>query len=181
MQKSLKGYRTKRRLANALRELLRTKPLEKIRIHDLTDRCDIHRQTFYYHFDDIYALFAWCVQQDAETLPARLSQFPSWQKALCDLLEYTAENRGCFMAVLDHMPPAERKGFFDRLLNAILEKFLHGCSGGQVGGDVSQDYLQSISIMLFTLLEKWIRETPGQSPEEAVQFLEKLTNSRALA
>ena len=32
------------------------RPSDKITIHDLTERCGIRRQNFYYHFEDVYAL-----------------------------------------------------------------------------------------------------------------------------
>lgn len=179
MQKVLKSYRTKRKLAEALKELLNMKSLEKIRIRELTERCDIHRQTFYYHFDDIYALFAWCVQQDAETLAAQLARLPSWQESLCALLEYIAKNRGCFIAILEHMPAAERKPIWDRLLAPVLEKLPHTCPDSQENEiGICQ---QNLSIMLFALLEKWIQGESGQSAAEAIRFLENLSNTRVLA
>ena len=50
---------TKQILADALDRLLEKKPLEKIRINDLTEACGVNRQTFYYHFHDIYELVEW--------------------------------------------------------------------------------------------------------------------------
>lgn len=181
MQKSLKGYRTKRKLADTLKELLNTKPLEKIRIHELTERCDIHRQTFYYHFVDVYALFTWCARQDAETISARLARFSSWQEALDDLLGYIAENRGYFTAILQHMPPADKQAFFDALLAAVLEKIRCARSVGHEDTAVSQVYLQSLSIMFVTLLEKWIQEDIDQSAADIILFLEKLSDAKAPA
>ena len=63
MESVPKGRRTKEKLARALEELLESRPLDRVRVHDLTDRCDIHRQTFYYHFTDVYALFTWTVEE----------------------------------------------------------------------------------------------------------------------
>jgi AcrR family transcriptional regulator len=53
------GQSTKKMLAYALVELLKTKPLNKITIADITSKCEINRMTFYYHFKDIYDLIAW--------------------------------------------------------------------------------------------------------------------------
>lgn len=44
---------TKKAIAFTLKELLLEKPISKITINDITERCDINRQTFYYHFQDI--------------------------------------------------------------------------------------------------------------------------------
>ena len=46
---------TKLALEASLKELLRTKPIDRITINDLTEHCGISRMTFYYHFKDIYA------------------------------------------------------------------------------------------------------------------------------
>ena len=77
MQTVLKGTRTKRKLADALWELLETTPLERVQVHPLTDRCGIHRQTFYCHFADVYELFTWSVREDGAA-PAPSSS-PSWR------------------------------------------------------------------------------------------------------
>lgn len=43
---------TKRSLANALMELMRSKPLNKITIQNIADACGINRMTFYYGRSD---------------------------------------------------------------------------------------------------------------------------------
>lgn len=54
---------TKKALSDALIKELQTKTIDKISIKDLTDACGINRQTFYYHFTDIYALMEWTLKQ----------------------------------------------------------------------------------------------------------------------
>lgn len=53
------SYQTKQALATALKELMTQKPIDKITIHELTERCGIRRQNFYYHFEDVYDLLRW--------------------------------------------------------------------------------------------------------------------------
>ena len=42
---------TKRALEASLKKLVKTKPLNKITVSDITDDCGINRMTFYYHFN----------------------------------------------------------------------------------------------------------------------------------
>lgn len=56
--------RTKKLLADGLESMLHEMPLEKVRINDLCERCDVQRQVFYYHFRDKYDLVAWVFEQD---------------------------------------------------------------------------------------------------------------------
>ena len=49
--------KTEYRLARALKDLMSDqKPLDQISVTLLTKRCKVNRQTFYYHFHDIYDL-----------------------------------------------------------------------------------------------------------------------------
>ena len=57
---------TKEALANALVSLLSEQPLNKISIKDITDFCNISRNTFYYHFKDKYELINWIFYTDMQ-------------------------------------------------------------------------------------------------------------------
>ena len=59
---------TKRSLAAALKELMAQKPIDKITIHDITERCRMRRQNFYYHFEDVYDLMRWMFQDEVLSL-----------------------------------------------------------------------------------------------------------------
>lgn len=50
---------TKRALAASLIKLLSQKPLDKVTVKDIIEDCGVNRQTFYYHFKDIYDLVDW--------------------------------------------------------------------------------------------------------------------------
>ncbi len=54
---------TKQALAESLRKLLQNKPLNQITIKDITSDCGVNRQTFYYHFQDVYDLLFWTMEK----------------------------------------------------------------------------------------------------------------------
>jgi len=43
-------------IADAYNQLAKQKSVDKITVKDLVDACNISRQTFYYHFQDILAV-----------------------------------------------------------------------------------------------------------------------------
>lgn len=49
---------TEAKLKIALKDMMKTKKLEDINVTALCRKCGIHRQTFYYHYTDIYDLIA---------------------------------------------------------------------------------------------------------------------------
>lgn len=48
--------RTKEAISEAFWQILEEKPFNKITVHDIVERCQVNRNTFYYHFADIPAL-----------------------------------------------------------------------------------------------------------------------------
>ena len=57
---------TKEALGAALKKMMAIKPIDKITVKDLAEICNVNRQTFYYHFDDVYDLLEWVFEADAE-------------------------------------------------------------------------------------------------------------------
>ncbi len=58
------ALKTKKKLADALKELMRTNDFDKITVSDITERCSLHRQTFYYHFQDRFQLLDWLIYHE---------------------------------------------------------------------------------------------------------------------
>ena len=59
-----KGELTKKTIANAFKSLMETEEYESITITDITDKCDLNRLTFYYHFKDKSDLLRWIFIDD---------------------------------------------------------------------------------------------------------------------
>ena len=55
---------TKKALAESLKKLLSKNKLNKITIKEITEDCGVNRQTFYYHFKDIYDLLEWIYKNE---------------------------------------------------------------------------------------------------------------------
>ena len=54
----------KETIAEAARKLLMEKSKKKLTVKDIVEACNITRQAFYYHFEDIPELFRWIMQRD---------------------------------------------------------------------------------------------------------------------
>ncbi len=60
--------KTKLKIAEKMKYLLRKKSIEKIRVSELCTLADIERSTFYHHFKDKYALVAWIFYNSANNI-----------------------------------------------------------------------------------------------------------------
>ena len=170
--------RTKRALDAALRQLLEEKSLDQIRVRELTALCSIRRQSFYYHFPDVYALFAWSLARETEGLLAWQAQCLTWQQALRTLLVRLAQNRPYYRALLEHRG---RAGLREVLaLGGLLERtrdYYRRRSGGPRPGPAELDCWETL---LLTLLESWVRDELAQPPETLLALLEDVVRQGAV-
>ena len=72
----------KAKIAQTLYELLKHKSLDKITVKELVDTCNISRQSFYYHFQDIMDVVEWCQNQSLKRLPIKKPSGASFMKLL---------------------------------------------------------------------------------------------------
>lgn len=56
----------KEAIAQAAMLLLTEKHVKKLTVKDIVDQCHITRQAFYYHFENIPALFCWMMEKNTE-------------------------------------------------------------------------------------------------------------------
>lgn len=49
----------------ALKSAMKNKTLSKITVSEIIQTCRVNRKTFYYHFQDIYELLKWTLEQEA--------------------------------------------------------------------------------------------------------------------
>ena len=83
---------TKKALADALKKMMAIKPIDRITVNDLVETCGVSRQTFYYHFDDVYDLLEWVFEEDANAnLPSEVI-YDNWQSDVLMWFQYLAEN-----------------------------------------------------------------------------------------
>ena len=52
-------------IAQAAKNLVINKGVKKLTVKDIVDECHITRQAFYYHFEDIPALFRWILDRNS--------------------------------------------------------------------------------------------------------------------
>lgn len=79
-------YATKRKIADCVKTLMRHKDITKITILDIMDETHMSRQSFYYHFKDIYDVLEWIGVNDFEKQLSS-NTYDNLEDFICDLLK----------------------------------------------------------------------------------------------
>lgn len=174
------NQRTRQELDAALRELLRQKPLDQLRVRELTELCGLRRQSFYYHFKDVFELFAWSVRGERELLLKRQQECLTWRQALLDLMDRIAGNRAFYAAVLDQGGPEGLEALLplDEALRAA-QTYYRDRSGLLPDPEAEERDRRCGAAVLLSLLESWIRGGLTVPPEEVAASLEQTVERMA--
>ena len=107
---------TERALANSLKKLLEKKTLDKITVKDITQDCGVNRQTFYYHFHDVYDLVEWIfLEESRRFLKSGISR-ENWSDIVTAVMDHIRENKALTMNTYYSLTRTE----LDRSLGSII-------------------------------------------------------------
>ncbi|MCQ2211949.1 MAG: TetR family transcriptional regulator, partial [Paludibacteraceae bacterium] len=95
---------TKLVIAYAFKELLAEKPYNKITINDIAQKCDINRQTFYYHFHDIIELIEWICETEGESALKKNTTYATWQEGFLGIFEILRQDKVFVTNIYRHTP-----------------------------------------------------------------------------
>ena len=122
---------TKEALGNALKQMLAVKPIERITVKDLVDICSVNRQTFYYHFDDVYDLLEWVFEEDANTvLPSEVS-FSHWREDVLLFFKYLYDNSTFALNIYNSQSRTYMLRYYKRRIQSCIRSFAVIVSEGQ--------------------------------------------------
>lgn len=179
-KRSSASEQTRQALAEALKELMAQKPIDKITIHDLTDRCGIRRQNFYYHFENVYDLMRWMFQEEAVSLLRQHEGTLLWQEGLLQLFQYLEENRAICRCALKSVGRDTIRRFFESDIYSIIHQTVEKI-GKEISGDSGSITKPDIDMMTYFyvtalagMAESWVLGELDQTPEELISFADTM-------
>ena len=105
-------YNTKLLLANSLKNAMKTKPFSKITVSEIIADCGVNRKTFYYHFEDIYALLKWMFDEEAIKVVKHFDLLQHYSDAIHFVLDYIDQNDYLISCAYDSIGRDQMKRFF---------------------------------------------------------------------
>ena len=168
----MKSDATKVAMSNALKEQLKKKKLSKITINDIASACNISRMTFYYHFQDIYDLTEWTLEEAAGRAIGENRTYDSWQYGFEDLLEELQGNQVLILNIYRSMDREMIERYLlkkaESLLMPVVEQESHGLP-------VNEENKRRVAIFysyaFLGVLMEWIGKGMAAPPREVVKMV----------
>lgn len=163
---------TKKALAASLKKLLREKPLDKVTIIDIVEDCEVNRQTFYYHFQDIYDLIDWIFLTEALVTIDDKKTYATWQQGFLEIFQYVLANH----AFVSNMYHSVSRDQLERYLYSVTYELLIGVVEEQAAGmgvrDEDKKFIADFYKFAFVgLMLDWIRQGMKEDPVKIINRL----------
>jgi len=171
--------RTRKHLAQAMLKLLQIHSLEEINIVEICDKAQVHRTTFYNHFNDKYELFYYLFDEIKnevfdKAIEARYENASTemYLQIAKNTLDFIDDNRQIFIQILQHNKEEVVIGVFHESLERAI-KFLLKQNGQPLGLPI--EILASFYTGGFSSLALlWLSNPTKYTKEEFLMFFKKL-------
>lgn len=170
MSHANKALFTKQAMYHALKKLITTKSINKITIKDITDTCGLNRQTFYYHFKDIYDLLEWSFQEEFRFIDSYLQKPEyTWEEIFAGSVKYISQNKyicQCIVCGLarDQLILSLHNSIYEIVRKIILRSLPQNQIPEKYLDFTARFYTYALSNYLFD----WVKNGMLETPEEVI-------------
>ena len=180
MQQSVTSLNTKRMLADSLRKICARKPFSKVTISEIVADCGVNRKTFYYHFEDIYALLKWTLEEEAMEVLKGFDLLVDYEEAIQYIMDYVSRNDYIINCAYDSMGRDEMKRFFYtdfiELVTYVIGRSEELC-GVKLEPDFKEYLSQFYTEALAGMLISWMRDPDRWSQQQVIHYVSNIMKS----
>ena len=166
---------SKAMIAQGMKDLLKTQPLENISIGDLARHCQISRSTIYYHFKDKYDIVSWIFHSEIQAVVCTNKQVGAWTENLLDMCLYLQRNREFYIRVLRDIG---QNSFTECLISFCKEVIFHLFQESNADRVLTQQQIQTITDFyaygIVGLITDWSQRGMVTDPTLAAQTIREV-------
>lgn len=121
---------TRETIIKVFTELLDEKPIKSITVKDIVERCNVNRNTFYYHFQDIPSLVQGMLEEKMDQLIE--NHYHAGQPIECirPLIQYGLKNKRAVLHVYRYVPREVFLSYLDRLALRLMQEYFSTATEG---------------------------------------------------
>ena len=180
MKHEVTTLNTKKTFAASLKKHMEKKTLSKITVSEIIADCKVNRKTFYYHFEDVYALLKWMLEQEAIKIVKQFDLMVDYEEAILFVMDYVAENKHILNCAYDSMGRDELKRFFFADFIGIMHSLIDNIERS-AGKNIDADYKEFICFFyteaLAATLINWFRDKSEGDREKTINYIVNIHKS----
>lgn len=166
---------TKKALAASFMKLLNQTTLDKITIKDIVDECGVNRNTFYYHFQDVYDLMDWIFITEAKQVIDENKTYDNWQQGFLQSANYLLENKKLIFHAYNSLSREQLERYLYNITDNIMLNFVNEKAKDLNVSEEDRKFLADFyKYALVGLVLEWIRTGMKEDPKIAIDKMGKI-------
>lgn len=175
------SFLTKKALAHSLKQLMEHTPLNKISVKHLVDHCGVNRQTFYYHFQDIFDLLGWIYKTEAVESIAEYRSYSTWTDGFYRIFCYIESNKAFCCNTLDSLGRTHLDAYLYEVTNDLVMGVINELADGLAVSSADKRFIANFYTLAFTgLIIQWMRDGMKDQPKYIIEQLSVLIEGNFL-
>ena len=160
---------TKKAIAYTFKDLLKEKPFNKITVNDISNQCNINRQTFYYHFQDIPDLVEWICIDDVDHLLKKKEEYETWEDKFLIVFKIMLEEK-IFVENIYHSVSREvlRTNLYRLVYPIIYDEITKKSKGKSLREEDKKFITNFYKYAFVSIVFEWIDKDMYENPEMIV-------------
>lgn len=164
-------------IKEAFMRLLNKKPFDKITVKEIVEECGINRNTFYYHYEDIYDLLQSVLDDEVEKAMKTVNGFTNWENGFLKAAQFALENK----QAIYHVYRSVERDVLEKYLYSVAELVMRSAITQQTvdlePNETDLELMVSFyKYALSGLVIDWISHGMKDSPESNILRLGELLN-----
>ncbi len=170
---------TKRAIAEPFKKLLSKRGLKKITVRDIVEDCGVNRQTFYYHFHDVYDLMEWIFQDTADTLLSEPRDYRDWSEGLRAVTDFLRQNRVLVHNAYHSVSHKAVANYIKRTLRPYMLRVVQTEAEHMQPPAAPEDIdfvTDLLTLSRVGIFNEWIEDEKSQIPDDRMEKLLKVVH-----
>lgn len=180
MKNEIISQNTKKALAASLKKIMQKKSFSKITVSEIAQDCGVNRNTFYYHFEDIFALLHWIFTEEAIEMIKQFNLLIDYEDAIRFIINYVENNSYIINCAYDSIGRDELKRFFSADFTSITASVIHGSekrTGKQLEPEFREFLTKFYTEAVAGILVDFVKDKDIYDHEKIVQYLSSIVKN----
>ena len=168
-------------LFDALMELMRTMPLDKLTVNDILKQAHVSRSSFYRRYQDKYDLVNWIYSSETIPYMTSFSDKAHWADGMCDLCLYMQQNKKFYINALSTPGQNSFQEYLTDFLFDLILSLLDELCGERKVDQRDLDFIANFySLAFVALVMQWAQHGMKEDPVEYVGRITALVDGNML-
>lgn len=163
---------TRKSIMEAFLLLLKKRPLNKIRVSDITEVCGVSRMTFYYHFRDIYDLTDKVIDEYLLADVEKCRSTASWKDAYLSVFTAAQKNRELVLRLVQTQEFTRINRYLnDTAYKYTLQLIESSSSGRKLDSEKIASIAEVYQCAIVGFFTNWVINGMKEDPKRKVEHL----------